>query len=448
MMSSSNVFCSSCGARNESDALYCSSCGARLAAPAPPPPVRATPPPLPSAVFIPPAVPPRKSNPLPWLVAVGAIIILLVLVLAEAVIIMLPQGTATQAGATLSVSQGQALLQRGGRGAWIEVVENIAVEAGDRIKTSDASHAVLSFMEGTTTELRELTELTIDELQVVRGQRVVIRIDLDAGEVWNRVAELPADSMHEVTTMAAKVICRGSEYGVAVNEMGTTWVRGQEGRVEVTAGGTTVPLAPGDTLMVEVGSSPVSYGAVAMVPTAPVQEPTSEVTASIEGPDMPTFLNQPLPTGTPTNTPPPTSTPRPTQAPPLPTATSRPQPTATVRSVDCPTITIREPSVAPAQGPFGIEFDRQPGKPAGYEWAVEFRQPNGPWNRAEPVPANVDKRGQFWMAELRAPGEGEWHWRICLVASDDLRGPSYCCSERKVITHQVQDHGGDPCDTT
>src|SRR4030042_1984455 len=86
------VFWESWGARNESEALYCSSCGARLAAPAPPPPVRATPPPLPSAVFIPPAVPPRKSNPLPWLVAVGAIIILLVLVLAEAVIIMVPQG--------------------------------------------------------------------------------------------------------------------------------------------------------------------------------------------------------------------------------------------------------------------------------------------------------------------------------------------------------------------
>jgi hypothetical protein len=206
-----------------------------------------------------------------------------------------------------------------------------------------------------------------------------------------------------------------------------------------------VPVAPGDTLMVQVGSTPVSYGQVAMVPTAPVAEETSEVgIASVQGGDMPTFLNQPLPTGTPTNTPVPTSTPRPTQAPASPTATSRPQPTAT-RSVDCPTITIREPSVAPAQGPFGIEFDRQPGKPAGYEWAVEFRQPNGPWNRAQPVPASVEKRGQFWMAEVRAPGEGEWHWRICLVASDNLGGPSYCCSVRNVITHQVQDDGDGGC---
>ena len=446
-MSSSNVFCSSCGARNESDALYCSSCGARLAAPAPPPPVRAAPPPPPSAAvpLTPPARPASaRSNPLPLLLAVGAIVVLLLVVLVEAVLIVLPHEAVSEAGgATFSLLQGQVQLQKGGHGDWIDVAQDVAVEAGDRIRTAEASYAVLSFMEGTTTQLSALTELTIRELQVVPGQKVVIRLDLGLGEIWNRIAELPADSLHEVTTLAATVTCRGSEYGVAVNEMGTTWVKGQEGRVEVTAGGSTVPAAPGDTLMVELGQAPVSYSAVAVVPTAPVQEATVEVTNSIQGADMPTFLNQPLPTGTPTNTPPPTSTPRPTQAPPTPTATSRPQPTATPRSIDCPTITIREPLRAPAQGPFGIEFDRQPGKPGGYEWVVEFRQPNGQWNRAEPVPANVDKRGQYWMAEVRAPGEGEWHWRICLVKANNLRGEAVCCSRRQVITHATDE----PCGT-
>jgi hypothetical protein len=380
---------------------------------------------------------------LPLLLAVAAIVVLLVVVLVEAVVIVLPRGTVSQAGgATLSLLQGQVQLQKRGQSDWVEVAQDVTVKAGDRIRTGEASYAVLSLMEGTTTQLSALTELTIRELQVAPGQKVVIRLDLDLGEIWNRIAELPADSLHEVTTLAATVTCYGTEYGMAVDEAGTTWVRTQAGQAEVTAGGSTVSAGPGDTLLVELGQAPVSYGAVAMIPTVPTEETTVEVTSSIQGADMPTFLNQPLPTATATETPPPTSTPRPTQPPPTATATSRPQPTAT-RSVQCPTITIREPSRAPARGLFGIEFDRQPAKPGGYEYAVEFRQGNGPWNRAEPVPANVSKRGEYWMAELRAPGEGQFSWRICLVAADDLRGPAVCCSAEHVITHATDEH----CDT-
>ena len=455
-MSSSNVFCSSCGARNESDALYCSSCGARLAAPAPPPPVRAAPPPPPSAAvpLTPPARPASaRSNPLPLLLAVGAIVVLLLVVLVEAVLIVLPHEAVSEAGgATFSLLQGQVQLQKGGHGDWIDVAQDVAVEAGDRIRTGESSYAVLSFLEGTTTQLSALTELTIRELQVVPGQKVVIRLDLGLGEIWNRIAELPADSLHEVTTLAATVTCRGSEYGVAVNEMGTTWVKGQEGRVEVTAGGSTVPAAPGDTLMVELGSPPVSYGAVAMVPTAPVQEPTGEVTASIEGPDMPTFLNQPLPTGTPTDTPTATPTTRPpTPTPPRPTATAtlRPQPTATtpVCPPNCPTFDITVPSGAPPRLPFGLEWE--PGSyqlPSGWQFALEFSQDPSPsvaWARA--VPIRVFPEGGHWKAELNGPGEGTWYWRVCIARS--ATGPSCCCGPTPPhsIVHERDRDGGDGC---
>jgi hypothetical protein len=438
-MSPSDVFCSSCGARNDPDAVFCSSCGARLAtAPPPPPPVeKVSPPPPPVAAVRAPA---KKGNPLPLLLAVGAIVILLLVVLVEAALILLPQGPAAGAEAIVSALQGQTLLQKGGQGDWMEVVGSVAVEAGDRIRTSDASYAVLNFMEGTTTDLGALTELRIGELEVAPGKRVVIKLDLELGEVWNRIAELPADSVHEISTLAATVTCHGSQYGLSVDETGTTWVRGQDGRVEVTAGGSTVPVASGDTLMVELGSAPVSYASVAMVPTAPAGESSEGVASQLEGADMPTFLNQPLPTGTPTNTPPPTSTPRPA---PSPTATRKPQPTATPRGIDCPTITIREPSRAPARGPFGIEFDRNPAKPGSHVYVVEFRQPGGSWLRAEPVPANVTKRGQYWMADLRAPGEGEWQWRICLARASDPYGEAVCCSATKQITHASDE----PCST-
>jgi len=451
-MSSSEIYCSSCGARNDSEAAFCSGCGARLVAP--PPPVETTPPPPPRpAVTAPP--PPTVSRPvsgavrpastegsrLPLLLALGAIAILLVIVVIEAVLILLPRGTVSEAGgAIVSGLQGQVLVQKGGQGEWIEVAQGLAVEAGDRIRTADASHAAVTFLEGTTTELSELTELTIGEFHLSSGGTVIVRLDLDMGQIWNRIADLPADSVHEVTTLAAKVTCHGSEYGVAVNEMGTTYIRGQGGRVEVSAGGRTVPLVPGDTLIVEVGSAAVSYGAVAMLPTPPQDETSDSVSASVESVDMPTFLNQPLPTGTSTATPSPTSTRPPA---PTPTNTPEPQPSPTRRSVDCPTVTIREPSRAPAGRPFGIEFDRQPGKPGGYVWVVEFRQPDASWMRAEPVPANVTKRGEYWMAELRAPAEGTWHWRVCLAPVGDPYGQAVCCSRRHVITHTTDE----PCHT-
>jgi hypothetical protein len=456
-MSSSEIYCSSCGARNDSEAAFCSGCGARLIAP--PPPVETTPPPPPRPAVTAPPPPPvsrpvagdvrpasAKGNPLPLLLALGAIAVLLVVVVIEAALIFLPQGTGSEAGgATVSALQGQILIQKGGQGEWIEVAQDLAVEAGDRIRTADASHAILTFLEGTTTELSELTELTVGELDLAGGGRVVVRLDLDVGQIWNQIAELPADSIHEVSTLAAKVTCHGSEYGVAVNAMGTTYIRGQEGRVEVSAGGRTVPLVPGDTLMVELGSAPVSYGAVAMLPTPPTDDTSDSVSASVESVDMPTFLNQPLPTGTPTNTPPPTSTRRPVQ--PSPTPTSPPQPSPTKKSVRCPKFTIRVPALAPARGPFGIEFEKEGALPTGggpdrYWYAVEFTTPGGQWTRG-PVPANVQRRGQYLMAEVRAPGAGTFWWRICLVNPADPTGPSVCCSDPWEIDHITDE----PCTT-
>jgi hypothetical protein len=455
-MSPSDLFCSSCGTRNDSEAAFCSSCGARLAKPAAPAVAQTLPPPPPPpSATIPLTLPAQpvsaKSNPLPLLLAVGTIVVLLVVVLVEAVVIALPRGTVSQAGsATLSLLQGQVELQKGGHGDWIEVAQDVAVEAGDRIRTADASYAVLSFMECTTTELSALTELTIRELQVVPGKKVVIKLDLGLGEIWNRIAELPADSLHEVTTLAATVTCRGSEYGMAADEMGTTWVRGQEGRVEVTGAGSTVPAAPGDTLVVELGSAPVSYGAVAMVPTAPVQETTAEVTSSIQGADMPTFLNQPLPSATPTDTPTITPTTRPpTATPPRPTATatSRPQPTATtpVCPANCPTFQINVPSTAPPYGLFGLEWDVLGGSvPAGYSYVLEFSQDQASWGRTPPLRWKDSQGvGELWQegghtkAEIHGAGPGNWFWRVCIVQTET--GPSCCCGPSHGIVHQRDD---------
>jgi hypothetical protein len=375
-----------------------------------------------------------------------------VVILVEGVIIVMPRGSAEEVGATLSVLQGQAFVERGGQGDWIQAGEEFIVQAGDRIRVADASHALLTFIEDTTTELRALTELKITGLEAVQGQRVVIRIDLEAGEIWNRIAALPADSVHEVTTVAAKVVCRGSAYGAAVDQMGTTWVTGVEGSAEVSGAGQTVQLDPGETLVVEVGSPPVAYRDVAVAPTVPAVEASSPMSVTLESADLPTFLNEPLPTGTPTNTPtatptrrPPTATPRP----PAPTATQRPRPTATTPMCppNCPTFRINVPSGAPPRGLFGIEWDVLGGQvPSGYSYVLEFSQDQASWGRTPPLRwKDSQGQGELWEAgghmhaEIHGPGPGNWYWRVCIVRSET--GPSCCCGPSHVIIHERDDDG-------
>jgi hypothetical protein len=256
-----------------------------------------------------------------------------------------------------------------------------------------------------------------------------------------------------VRTLAATVTCHGSEYGLVVDEMGTTWINGKDGRVEVAAGGSTTPLAPGDTLMVEVGSPPVSYASVAVVPTAPAGETSGQVASQVEAADMPTFLNQPLPTGTPTNTPSPTATSKPAPPAPSPTATRRPQPTATtpVCPQNCPTFRINVPSSARPYGVFGIEWDVLGGSvPAGFAYVLEFSQDQASWGRTPPLRwKDAQGQGELWQAgghtnaEIHGAGPGKWFWRVCIVRSE--AGPSCCCGPSHTIEHQRDDGGCSDC---
>jgi hypothetical protein len=186
--------------------------------------------------------------------------------------------------------------------------------------------------------------------------------------------------------------------------------------------GVTIEVTTSDATPTVLLSLPTET-ATLPVPSDKAAFPTPTETRTAATPEPPTPTNTVVP---------------PTVAPPTATITP-PSPTPTPRQVSCPTLTIRQPSRAPASGPFGIEFDKQGTLPTGggserYWYAVEYRVPNGQWIRL-PVPASVDKRGDYWMAEVGAPGAGEFWWRICLVNPADSAGPSVCCSNRKVITH-------------
>jgi len=433
-MSASTVFCSKCGSRNESGTRFCINCGASLAAaPLPPPPPSV----VPARPLTPTHQPSARRSNLPLLVASAFVGLLLMVVLVEAVIILLPRGVAQEVGATLSVLEGKAYVQRGGEGDWIQVAEDFVVQAGDRIRVADASQAWLTFVGDTSTELRAFTELTVEELQLAEGQPAAIRLDMQLGEIWNRIGAMPAGSLHEVTTAAARVISHGSEYGVGVNEAGTTWLTGHEGEIDVTGAGETVQLQPGDMLVVEPGSPPELYQEAVVAleeEEEEEEEPDISVDCALESIDLWSFGNEPLaeeyrePAEIPTHTPTATATSRPTYTP---TST----PTATATHISCPTLTIKLPSGAPPHLPFGIEWDVTGAPvPSGYGYTLDFSQDQASWQRASIW--RIWPEGGYMHAEVQGPGEGHFYWRVCLVNMADPTGPSECCGALHLIIHE------------
>lgn len=424
-MSTSGITCPRCGAQNKKDDRCCKRCGSKLgSAPSPHG--------LPEPVVAPSRTTRSLRGNLPLLVTMGLILAVLMVVVFEAVIILYPLGMVQEVGATLSVLEGKAFVQRGGEGDWFEATDGGVVRGGDRIRVLGGSRAILTFLEGTATELRPFTEVTVAELELVDGRPVVVRLDLHLGEIWNRIGDLPADSLHEITTAAATLICRGSEYGVAADEAGTTWLTGREGEIDVTGGGQTVQLRPGDTLVVEPGWPPVAYEEPPVAPPPPTTEPIL-VAYTLEGIDLATFLNEPLPTGTPTNTA--TATREPSHTP---TPTGTASPTATAMRISCPALVISAPHTAYPRRVFGMEWDvRGAAISSGWQFVFEFSgdpSPQAVWQRAQPD--RVYEEHGHWKADLHGPGEGNWYWRVCLVADPTRSVQLECCSEPHLIVHQ------------
>ncbi len=429
-MSASRVFCPKCGAENRVRDRFCMSCGAELPVSRPVPPAVA-----PEPVY---QAPVRRSN-WPLLVTMGAVFVLLILVLVEAVLIVMSPGAVQEMGATLSVLEGNVFVQQGGEGNWAEVAGDLVVTAGDRIRVGGGSEALLTFLEDTTTELRAFTELTVSDLQLVEGQPVVIDLDLALGEMWNVIGNLPSGSLHQVTTVAARVIASGTEYGVAADGEDNTWLTGYEGKASVTGGGRTVELQAGETLLVKSGAVPQSYeGEVVAVPSPVSEVPTSAQSCALEGADLPTFLNEPVPTTTATSTP--TATRAPTSTP---TATSTATPTATATRMPCPQLTINVPSNCYPRRDCGLEWDSSGPIPPGYEFGIAYSADEVNWVRL-PVPLNPYwyQEGGHFKAVVKGPGAGTWYWHICLVNAADPSGPSECCGPSHAIIH-ARDEGSE-----
>ncbi|MFQ6015500.1 MAG: FG-GAP-like repeat-containing protein [Anaerolineae bacterium] len=167
--------------------------------------------------------------------------------------------TGEESKATLTVLQSPVWVQRGSTGPFEEIEEQRSwVSKGDRIRTGDEGEALLTFLEGTDTEIKPKTELTVKGLRIPpEGQPFTIVLFLWIGETWNRVIKLvdPA-SRHEIETPSAVVTVRDTEYGVGVDPKQVTRVQVVEGVVAVTAQQVTVEVKAGEETTVQPEQPP------------------------------------------------------------------------------------------------------------------------------------------------------------------------------------------------
>lgn len=100
---------------------------------------------------------------------------------------------------------------------WTVVQNEQEVHAGDRVKTGTDSEAQILWGDEGVTRIDPQTELVIDAAPTdgSGSQSAVIRLQVNAGRVWNRMLKLlDVDSAMEIRTSDVVATVRGTSYGI------------------------------------------------------------------------------------------------------------------------------------------------------------------------------------------------------------------------------------------
>jgi hypothetical protein len=190
--------------------------------------------------------------------------ILLVALLAAGVLIpaalILTQQRASAANMTLTILGGTADVAQGA-GGFTRAADGQALNAGDRVRTTDAGHAVVTFLDGSTVEIEPATTITVIQATAAASGAITIQIEQAIGRTWSAVQQLVrADSKFELRTPATTATVRGTGFVTDVLASGATTVRTTDGIVEVSAQGTTVVVPAGSLTTVQPSAAPSPPG--------------------------------------------------------------------------------------------------------------------------------------------------------------------------------------------
>ena len=178
---------------------------------------------------------------------------------------------------TLTVISDDVFVKKGDLGDWQKIAKEASLEEGDWVKTSSEGRAVITFFEGSSTEIEPDTIVCLEELFSSLKGSSTIRLNQQVGHTWSSVGKLfdPA-SRFEVGTSAAAAVVRGTLIGIDAEQDGDTTVSVFAGEAGVGGQGHQVIVPAGWQTTVNPGEPPSSPS---LIPP-----PSSQLTVSIGSP--------------------------------------------------------------------------------------------------------------------------------------------------------------------
>jgi hypothetical protein len=170
--------------------------------------------------------------------------------------LVLTQQRAAGASMILTVLDGSADVARG-PADFVRASDGLVLSAGDRVRTADQSHAIVTFIDGSTLSVEPATTITVVAATAGPSGAVTIRLEQALGRTWSSVQKLThPDSKFEIKTPSTTATVRGTGFVTDVSSSGATAVRTTDGVVEVSAQGTTVVVPAGSLTTVQSGGTP------------------------------------------------------------------------------------------------------------------------------------------------------------------------------------------------
>lgn len=96
---------------------------------------------------------------------------------------------AKQQKATLTGVKGKVAVQAKGTSTWKTATNNMDVNAGDMVRTSSGSSAIIKFSDGSMVKQGPMASMTIGALDGTAGNAKT-KLDVDSGKTWARVRKV------------------------------------------------------------------------------------------------------------------------------------------------------------------------------------------------------------------------------------------------------------------
>lgn len=149
---------------------------------------------------------------------------------------------------------GEGWVRFTGEKALKDAAQSQLLTSGDYLKTGNFGKMDVLFIDGIQIKVNKRTSLVIKEVRRPGAKKGSV-LGLEIGEIWSR-AKAPSDGI-DIETPSATAAIRGTDWDLAVDEKGTSYLTVLNGTVEFYNTYGAVTLGQGEYAVTEVGKAPV-----------------------------------------------------------------------------------------------------------------------------------------------------------------------------------------------